>query len=83
MQGVCMFRIQQAGFITPQIKRFVIEAPRIARKHYYKRGNYDKCGHADAPRASGEISLTKRCPPGLLERLAGCTLRLWPAQNVS
>jgi ferredoxin/flavodoxin---NADP+ reductase len=28
-----MFRIQQAGFIAPQIKRFVIEAPRIARKH--------------------------------------------------
>ena len=28
-----MFRIEQAGFIAPQIKRFVIEAPRIARKH--------------------------------------------------
>ena len=28
-----MFRIQQAGFIAPQIKRFVIEAPRVARKH--------------------------------------------------
>ncbi len=28
-----MFRIQQAGFIAPLIKRFVIEAPRIARKH--------------------------------------------------
>jgi ferredoxin--NADP+ reductase len=28
-----MFKIQQAGFIAPQIKRIVIEAPRIARKH--------------------------------------------------
>jgi ferredoxin/flavodoxin---NADP+ reductase len=28
-----MFRIQQAGFIAQQIKRFVIEGPRIARKH--------------------------------------------------
>jgi ferredoxin/flavodoxin---NADP+ reductase len=28
-----MFRIQQAEFIAPLIKRFVIEAPRIARKH--------------------------------------------------
>jgi ferredoxin--NADP+ reductase len=28
-----MFRIKKAEFIAPQIKRFVIEAPRIARKH--------------------------------------------------
>src|SRR3974390_325561 len=28
-----MFRIQHAEFIAPQIKRFVIEATRIARKH--------------------------------------------------
>jgi hypothetical protein len=28
-----MFRIQEAGFMAPQIKRFVIEVPRIARKH--------------------------------------------------
>ncbi len=28
-----MFRILGAGFIAPGIKRFVIEAPRIARKH--------------------------------------------------
>jgi ferredoxin--NADP+ reductase len=27
-----MFRIVEAGFLAPQIKRFVIEAPRIARK---------------------------------------------------
>ncbi len=31
--GVCMFRILKAGFIAPGMKRFVIEAPRIARKH--------------------------------------------------
>jgi len=28
-----MFRILEAAFIAPQIKRFIIEAPRIARKH--------------------------------------------------
>jgi ferredoxin/flavodoxin---NADP+ reductase len=28
-----MFKIQQAQFIAPGIKRFIIEAPRIARKH--------------------------------------------------
>ena len=28
-----MFRIRQAHFLAPGIKRFVIEAPRIARKH--------------------------------------------------
>jgi ferredoxin--NADP+ reductase len=28
-----MFKILKAGFIAPGIKRFVIEAPRIARKH--------------------------------------------------
>ena len=33
VQGECTFRIQQAGFIAQQIKRFGIEAPRIARKH--------------------------------------------------
>jgi len=28
-----MFKIQQAEFLAPGVKRFVIEAPRIARKH--------------------------------------------------
>lgn len=28
-----MFRILEAAFIAPQIKRFILEAPRIARKH--------------------------------------------------
>jgi ferredoxin/flavodoxin---NADP+ reductase len=28
-----VFRIRQANFLAPGIKRFVIEAPRIARKH--------------------------------------------------
>jgi ferredoxin--NADP+ reductase len=31
--GVSMFKILQAGMIAPGIKRFLIEAPRIARKH--------------------------------------------------
>ena len=31
--GVCMFLIRKAQFIAPGIKRFEIEAPRIARKH--------------------------------------------------
>ncbi len=31
--GVCMFAIRSAEWIAPQIKRLVIEAPRIARKH--------------------------------------------------
>ena len=38
--------------------------------------------NAARPRASVEISFAKRCPPGLLKRLAGCTLRLWPATSV-
>ncbi len=32
-KGEGMFKILKAGFIAPGIKRFVIEAPRIARKH--------------------------------------------------
>jgi ferredoxin--NADP+ reductase len=32
-EGVSMFKILKAEFIAPGIKRFVIEAPRIARKH--------------------------------------------------
>jgi hypothetical protein len=31
-EGQSMFRIVEAGFLAPEIKRFVIEAPRIARK---------------------------------------------------
>jgi ferredoxin--NADP+ reductase len=31
-EGQLMFRIVEAAFLAPQIKRFVIEAPRIARK---------------------------------------------------
>jgi len=30
--GVCKFRILEAAFMAPQIKRFIREAPRIARK---------------------------------------------------
>src|SRR5947207_8384618 len=61
-----MFRILQAEFLAPEIKRFVIEAPRIARKRQagqfvivrvYARGERIPLTIADGDPARGTITL--------------------------
>src|SRR5436305_7757988 len=62
-----MFRILEAEFLAPDIKRFVIEAPRIARKRQagqfvivrvYARGERIPLTIADGDAARGTITLT-------------------------
>jgi ferredoxin--NADP+ reductase len=61
-----MFRIVEAGFLAPDIKRFVIEAPRIARKRQagqfvivrvYARGERIPLTIADGDPGRGTITL--------------------------
>src|SRR5215470_356551 len=61
-----MFRILEAGFLAPDIKRFVIEAPRIARKRQagqfvivrvYARGERIPLTIADGDPQRGTITL--------------------------
>src|SRR5215470_2814428 len=61
-----MFRILEAGFLAPDIKRFVIEAPRIARKRQagqfvivrvYARGERIPLTIADGDAERGTITL--------------------------
>jgi ferredoxin--NADP+ reductase len=61
-----MFRIEQAEFLAPDIKQFVIEAPRIARKRragqfvivrVYERGERIPLTIADGDPARGTITL--------------------------
>src|SRR5262249_52704444 len=65
-QGEPMFRIVQSDFLAPDIKRFVIEAPRIARKRragqfvivrVYARGERIPLTIADGDPERGTITL--------------------------
>src|SRR5262249_49325790 len=66
LRGYPMFRIVEAEFLSPDIKRFVIEAPRIARKRQagqfvivrvYARGERIPLTIADGDAERGTITL--------------------------
>src|SRR5260370_1730795 len=61
-----MFRIVEAEFLAPDVKRFVIEAPRVARQRQagqfvivrvYQRGERIPLTIADGDAAAGTITL--------------------------
>src|SRR5262249_38841566 len=66
VRGHPMFRIVEADFVAPDIKRFVIEAPRVARKRQagqfvivrvYERGERIPLTIADGDAARGTVTL--------------------------